>query len=77
MSKGHSSRRSQKDLKKIGLRVRELRLEKELSQEALAELADIHDRTVGEIERGELNFSVRILLQLCIALNVEPNDIVL
>jgi transcriptional regulator with XRE-family HTH domain len=75
MKAGGKTRRSERDLRVIGARVREMRTASGLSQESLAERADVHDRTVGEIERGELNFSVRVLLKLCGALKTTPNDI--
>jgi len=67
---------SKKDvLKAVGRTVRSLRESQGLSQEALAERAEVHDRTIGKIERGELNFSVKILLRLSQALKCSPNDI--
>jgi len=59
-------------LKLIGTNIRLLREAKGFSQEKLAEIAGIHDRTVGKIERGELNFSVGILIKLCKALKEDP-----
>lgn len=46
-----------------------------MTQEWLAEKADLHDRTVGKIERGELNFSVLILVRLCKALNISAEKL--
>jgi len=67
---------SRKDvLKDAGRSVRGLRNRQGLSQEALAEKAEVHDRTIGKIERGELNFSILILLRLSEALCCSPNDI--
>jgi transcriptional regulator with XRE-family HTH domain len=43
-----------------------------ISQEALAEKADIHPNYVGRIERGECSASVEILLKIAKALNVKP-----
>jgi len=46
-----------------------------MTQEQLAEKADLHDRTLGKIERGELNFSILIFIRLCVALNIPPDKI--
>jgi len=72
MAQGEEKRTSAKLLRRIGLRVRVCREHRGWSQEQLAERAELHDRTVGKIERGELNFSVLILMRLCHALDCSP-----
>lgn len=42
----------------FGERIRHLRTEKGLSQEQLAELADLHRTFIGRIERGETNVTL-------------------
>lgn len=54
----------------IGVRLRELRTERRLSQEGVAERAGIACKYVGEIERGETNPSVTILVRLARGLGV-------
>jgi transcriptional regulator with XRE-family HTH domain len=56
----------------FGKRVRELRLERNLSQEKLAELAELHRNYVGGIERGERNVSLLNIVKLAHGLNVRP-----
>jgi len=70
-------RKSTKDrrLKQIGLNIRSHREALRMTQEQLAEKADLHDRTLGKIERGELNFSILIFIRLCVALNIPPDKI--
>ena len=54
----------------FGKRVRALRLERRLSQEKLAELADLHRNYVGGIERGERNVSLLNIVKLAHGLKV-------
>jgi len=43
---------------KFGKRIRDLRLQKEWSQEELADKAGLHRTYIGAIERGEQNVSI-------------------
>jgi len=56
----------------IGEAVLRCRKRAGLSQEALAEKADIHPNYVGRIERGECSATVGILLKLAQALGIRP-----
>ena len=60
----------------FGRRVRELRLERNLSQEKLAELADLHRNYVGGIERGERNVALVNIVKLARGLNVRPAKLI-
>jgi len=62
-------------LKQIGLNLRSHREALRLTQEQLAEKADLHDRTLGKIERGELNFSILIFVRLCKAMRLTAEKI--
>ena len=44
---------------KFGNRIRELRIEKEWSQETLADKTGFHRTYIGMIERGERNLSLK------------------
>ncbi len=57
-------------LKTIALNVRKERLSKNLSQEELADLAQVHRTYIGMIERAEKNITVGNLQKISIALNV-------
>ncbi|MDX1936447.1 MAG: helix-turn-helix transcriptional regulator [Flavihumibacter sp.] len=59
------------DLKqKVGLRIRELRKQLELSQEALAYKAEVDRTYVTDVENGRRNVSVEILERLIKALDI-------
>lgn len=60
----------------FGKRLRELRIERRLSQEKLAELAELHRNYVGGIERGERNVSLLNIVKLAHGLNVRTTKLV-
>jgi transcriptional regulator with XRE-family HTH domain len=60
----------QKVIRELGIRVRQLRDEAGLSQERLAELAEMHRTYISSIERGQQNISLTILIRLATALEV-------
>jgi transcriptional regulator with XRE-family HTH domain len=57
---------------KFGIHLRKLRLQKGLSQEKLAELAELHRNYVGGVERGERNIALLNIVALARALRVKP-----
>jgi len=60
----------------FGKRVRELRLQRDISQEKLAELAELHRNYVGGIERGERNVALLNIVKLARALEVRPAKLI-
>lgn len=55
---------------KFGEKVREIRKEKELSQEELAFKANLHRTYIGMIERAEKNITLANIEKIAKALNV-------
>ena len=60
----------------FGARLRALRQERGLSQEALADLAEIHRTYVGSVERGERNIALDNIWALADALGVSAAELV-
>jgi transcriptional regulator with XRE-family HTH domain len=67
---------SMKDVRiRLGRRLRELRTERKLSQEALSFEADLDRSYIGQVERGECNISVENMAKLARALKVSLSDL--
>lgn len=67
---------SMTNLKKLGEKIRKLRINKGLTQEKLAELAGVDPKTVIEIEAGKReNPTVNTLDKLAKSLNVSLSEI--
>ena len=62
-------------LLKFGQTVRKLRKEQNLSQEKLAELADLHRTYIGMIERGEKNITLLNIYKISQALNITIKEL--
>jgi len=59
-------------LEQVGERIRSLRNARALSQQALAEKAGISYKYLGEVERGQVNVSVEVLVKIASAMGVAP-----
>lgn len=55
---------------KFGLRIKELRIQNNLSQESLAHSADIDRTYIQSIEKGKRNISITTIEKLAGALNI-------
>lgn len=59
----------------FGQHVRKLRKEQDLSQEKLADLAEVHRTYIGMIERGEKNISILNIYKIARALKKDVKDL--
>ncbi len=60
---------------RVGLNIRKIREYRNISQEKLAALADLHRAYVGQIERGEKNIGLKNLEKIAKALRVKIKDL--
>ena len=61
--------------KTLGLSVKRIREQRNLSQEKLAEAADIHTSYIGQIERGLRHPSLKVLFRIADALNIKISEL--
>jgi transcriptional regulator with XRE-family HTH domain len=59
------------DLKNLGQRIRTRRKAQGLTQEELADIAEIDRSYIGGVERGERNMTFNMLCQICKALECD------
>lgn len=62
-------------VRRFGDAIRRARTSKGLSQEALAEVAQVHRTFIGRVERGEANASITTIVRLARALDVPPSEL--
>lgn len=60
---------------KFGKRVKQIRLQKQLSQGGLAKILGLHPTYISGIERGVRNMALKNIEKLAKALNVSVNDL--
>lgn len=59
----------------LGTNLRRWRNERQLSQEALAEVLSVHRTYMGAIERGERNLTLRSVEQIAETLSLDPLEL--
>lgn len=59
----------------FGARVRARRTERELSQEALADICELHWTYIGQVERGQRNISLHNILRIATGLGIDPSEL--
>jgi len=58
----------------FSLNTRKFRIEKNLSQEELAEKAGVHRTYIGSVERGERNITINVMEKISVALEKPITD---
>lgn len=67
-------RKNQK-LKELGLKIRNARLEKKLSQGGLGNLVDKDRQNISRLELGNVNPSYLLLLEICEGLEISLQEL--
>lgn len=75
MGKESHNRKKTPERKAFGLKVRMRRFEIDITQEELAERADLHPTYVGSVERGERNIALENIIALARSLSCSPKDL--
>jgi ribosome-binding protein aMBF1 (putative translation factor) len=76
--KSKRKRRYYKDdevLKLIGSKIRDFRIDKEISQETLANECEMDYSQLNRMELGKVNFSISYLYRIARALNIDPKEL--
>ncbi len=55
----------------LGIYIRQIRERKNLSQQSLADISDLPKTTIGRIERAEINPTIKTLLKIANALEID------
>ena len=63
-------------IEKLGRNIRDLREKRDLLQRELAEQAGVPVRTIGRIERGEVDMRIGTLVKIAKALNTTIKELV-
>ena len=62
-------------LVKFGKKIRDVRAERGLSQEALADIANVHRTYIGMVERAEKNITLLNIQKLSKALRIDIKEL--
>jgi transcriptional regulator with XRE-family HTH domain len=59
----------------LGIHLRQIRENKNFSQQSLADICDLPKTTIGRIERAEINATIITLVKIANALEIEPKEL--
>lgn len=65
------------DYRSIGSRIKYIRTQEGLSQEELAEFADVSPVYISNVERGEKSVSLKVIIAVANALNVTTDSLLM
>ena len=71
----NESRPFHRELLKLGQGIKRLRQEQNLTQEELAQRAQMNTSYLAKIERGMVNTSVRYLIKIARGLKINPSEL--
>ena len=63
------------EFQKLGVLLKERRIEQGISQQTLSAICDVDIRTVQRIEKGDSNFSLIIFFSICEALQLDISKV--
>ncbi len=61
----------------LGIHLRQIRERKNLSQQNLADICNLPKSTIGRIERNEINTTIKTLVKIANALEIEPSELLI
>ena len=62
-------------MKRVGKKIREIRISKKISIEALADTCELDYSQINRMELGKVNFGISFLFRVANALEVDPKDL--
>ena len=74
-TRGPTARAIKRELRRIGQRLRELRLERGLTQEQAAEAIGVHPKHMIKMEQGNANLTLATLVAASVAYKVPLRDL--
>ncbi|WP_323383491.1 helix-turn-helix transcriptional regulator [Myxococcus dinghuensis] len=74
-TRGPTARAIKRELRRLGERLRELRLERGFTQEQAAEAIGVHPKHIIKMEQGAANVTVATLVAVSVAFKVPLRDL--
>lgn len=59
----------------LGMHIRRLRENKSISQQNLADICNMPKTSIGRVERGEVSVTIKTLIKIANALEIEPKEL--